>query len=210
MLLTASTKWLEVISVERWTFAVNYAVYIWNHTPREDLNFQCPEELFSGMKFQSKDKIRSIINNFHPFGCPVYVLDSRIQDGKKPPCWDPSSSTGVFLGHSSQHSTSVLLILNPTTDRISPQYHCLFDDNFQTISSSLESDKIAFWDEVHKVTTKDEFLVDFKFPDFQSASKTSQDALFTENFHSLTTSQTLPKTSVTSPTIKISESTTFH
>jgi hypothetical protein len=149
--------------------------------------------------------MRHILKNFHPFGCPVYVLDSRIQDGKKPPRWDPRSRTGVFLGHSSQHSTSVSLILNPSTDRISPQYHCLFDDNFHTISSDLESDKIAFWDDVHKTDNQPDPSVDFKFPDFLSTSQTSND-VFTDNFNSSTTSRSLSKSSGTPPTLEISES----
>ena len=39
MLLNASTHWDGEIDTELWTFAVNYAVHCWNHTPRKDLNF---------------------------------------------------------------------------------------------------------------------------------------------------------------------------
>jgi hypothetical protein len=39
---------------------------------------------------------------------------------------------GVYLGHSAQHASSVALILNPKTGFVSPQFHCVFDDQFDS------------------------------------------------------------------------------
>ncbi len=39
---------------------------------------------------------------------------------------------GVYLGHSSQHSPTVSLILNPQTGLVSPQFHCVYDENFDS------------------------------------------------------------------------------
>ena len=58
-----------------------------------------------------------------------------MQDGKKLPKWKPPSRQGKFLGLSKEHATSVGLILNPTTKRISPQFHLLYDDFFSTVQS---------------------------------------------------------------------------
>ena len=46
------------------------------------------------------------------FGCPTYVLDPRLQDGKKIPKWEAQARTGMFLGFSDVHSSTVGLVLN--------------------------------------------------------------------------------------------------
>ena len=37
------------------------------------------------------------------------------------------------MGHSQFHSGNVALTWNPTTGRVSPQYHVVFDDGFTTV-----------------------------------------------------------------------------
>ena len=149
-LLHASTKWPTVISTELWTFAVNYAVHQWNHTPLEDLTWFTPEEVFTGVQDEHASYKNNAMSSFHPFGCPVYVLQTELQKGESIPKWDPRVRTGIFLGHSRQHARNVNLILNPHTDIISCQYHCYFDDNFHTIPPDTKSDKIAVWKGIEK------------------------------------------------------------
>eukprot|EP00957_Ditylum_brightwellii_P138950 10591131-Ditylum_brightwellii.AAC.1 len=36
----------------------------------------------------------------HVWGCPTYVLDPKLQDGKKLPEWSPQKRGGQFLGWS--------------------------------------------------------------------------------------------------------------
>ncbi len=54
---------------------------------------------------------------------------------------------GQFLGFSHQHSSTVALVRNLHTGYISPQYHVVFDDKFETIfhtgKSTEELDKIC-------------------------------------------------------------------
>jgi hypothetical protein len=69
----------------------------------------------------------------HVWGCPVYVLDPRLQDGKKIPKWDPRVRRGQFLGFSTQHSSTIGLVLNHRTGSVTPQYHCVYDDLFTTV-----------------------------------------------------------------------------
>ena len=39
-----------------------------------------------------KGKIdNDVLRNTHVWGCPTYILDSKIYDGKKLPCWQPKS-----------------------------------------------------------------------------------------------------------------------
>ena len=75
------------------------------------------------------------IKYFHIWGCSVYVLDSRLQDGHdKLPKWEPRAWARIYLGHSTVHANSVALVLNPKTGHVSPQFHCVFDNHFTTVS----------------------------------------------------------------------------
>jgi hypothetical protein len=65
----------------------------------------------------------------------VYVLDASLQDGKKIPKWNPRAHLGLFLGFSDLHSSLMLLVLNVDTEHISPQFHVIFDDKFETVTS---------------------------------------------------------------------------
>eukprot|EP00804_Cyclotella_cryptica_P027568 CCRYP_007519-RC/>CCRYP_007519-RC protein AED:0.41 eAED:0.03 QI:0/-1/0/1/-1/1/1/0/395 len=110
---------------------MNYAVWAYNKLPQHGAGLS-PEELFSGIKCP-----QSHLPHAHVFGCPVYVLDPHLQDGKKIPKWECRARQGIFVGFSPHHSTSVPLILNPRTQHISPQFHVIFDDAFTTVPSLI-------------------------------------------------------------------------
>ncbi len=76
------------------------------------------------------------INRAHVFGCPVYVLDAALQDGHKIPKWPPRARLGIFLGFSTLHSLLVPLVMSVVTGKISPQFHVIFDDKFETLVSA--------------------------------------------------------------------------
>ena len=69
------------------------------------------------------------------FGCPTYVLDPKLQNGKKIPKWKPRACLGQFLGFSEEHSTTVSLVRNIRTDNISAQFHVVHDQRFETVPS---------------------------------------------------------------------------
>ena len=87
------------------------------------------------MKFSKVSGYKTCISDFHTFGCPVYVLDARLQSvgGAGPPKWDPRYRLGIYVGHSPSHAGSVALVLNPESGLISPQFHVVFDNNFTTV-----------------------------------------------------------------------------
>jgi hypothetical protein len=60
-------------------------------------------------------------------------------EGSKISKWDPRSRQGKFVGYSKEHASNAGLILNPTTGFISPQYHVLYDDEFQTVPGCDEN-----------------------------------------------------------------------
>ena len=75
------------------------------------------------------------LSNFHTFGCPVYILDARLQSvgGVGPPRCDPRAYLGICLGHYTSHAGSVELVMNPKSGLVSPQFHLVFDDIFETV-----------------------------------------------------------------------------
>ena len=142
LLLHASLRWKSGIDSSLWPMAVHYAVYLYNHTPNS--NGIAPADLYTGVQVE-----RHKLKNIHTWGCPVYVLDPKLQQGKKLPRWEPRSRRGIFVGFSPNHSSDVPLVLNLKTGHISPQYHVVFDDTFSTVPS-LADDEVppTFWNEL--------------------------------------------------------------
>jgi len=92
----------------------------------------------------------------HVFGCPVYVLDPKLQDGKKLPKWSPRCQCGQFLGPSPNHSSTIGHILNLRTGHVSPQYHVVYDDQFSTVSNADSGN--YFDDDVILMTVWDQLV----------------------------------------------------
>ena len=156
MMLHSSLRWKQGVDSSLWPMAVDYAVHIYNHLPGS--NGQCPADLFTGALIP-----RHQLKNIHVWGCPVYVLDPKLQQGKKLPRWEPRSRQGVFVGYSPVHSSDVPLVLNLQSGSISPQYHVVFDDSFSTVQSLSPSEEPpTFWNEIgieehlHRVTLDDD------------------------------------------------------
>jgi hypothetical protein len=73
------------------------------------------------------------IQKQHHFECPTYALKKELQDHKKIRKWSDRTRVGINLGYSSRHALNVSLVLNLQTGLVSPQYHCQYDDLFETI-----------------------------------------------------------------------------
>jgi hypothetical protein len=71
----------------------------------------------------------------HPLFCPVYVLDRRMQEGTSPPKWTKRTTQKVYAAHLHHYSKSVPMIWYPKTKLVSPQFHVMFDDNFDTVQA---------------------------------------------------------------------------
>jgi hypothetical protein len=83
-------------------------------------------EIFTGTKVQPK------VSQDHPFGCPVYALDGRLQNRQKIDKWDPRARLGIYLGNSPMHAKTCGLILSLRTGLVSPQFHIEYDNLFET------------------------------------------------------------------------------
>ena len=131
MLLHSIIMWPDQADLALWPFALEHAVYLWNNIPRMDSKL-APIEVFSGQKLPSYDHLQRL----HVWGCPIYVLDPKLQDGKKIPKWHPRSRRGQFLGFSREHSSTVGLALNIATGHVSPQFHVVYDDLFTSVPNA--------------------------------------------------------------------------
>jgi hypothetical protein len=100
MLLHQILHWPDQARLDLWPFALEHAVYLGNHLPRKD-TLIAPVELFMGATLTDYHHI----SRARIWGCPVYVLDPKLQDGKKIPKWDPRSRRGMVVGMSQSHSS---------------------------------------------------------------------------------------------------------
>ena len=139
MLLHAKRYWPEYISTMFWPFALLAAADRLNRFDLDE-NGVSPKEKYTDTK------IAHNLRDEHTWGCPVFVLDHRLQGGKGGlPKWNPQARVGINLGRTKSHAGNVHLILNPRTGHVSPQYHVIFDDDFTTVPY-LRSGKVPpFW-----------------------------------------------------------------
>eukprot|EP00804_Cyclotella_cryptica_P031100 CCRYP_011717-RC/>CCRYP_011717-RC protein AED:0.72 eAED:0.31 QI:0/-1/0/1/-1/0/1/0/345 len=131
-----SLHWSErgVDDLALWGFAVKHAAWLYNRIPNSTSGLT-PLELLTKTQADHRDLLWS-----HVWGCPVFVLDPKLQDGKKIPKWNRRSRLGQFLGFSDEHSSLVANVRNLSTGFVSPQFHVVFDDLFQTVFSSGNDD----------------------------------------------------------------------
>ena len=130
MMLHVALRWPQVSGPELWPMALSHAAHLYNHTPKAALGNLSPMEIFTGSKSD-----HSQLLNAHTWGCPVYVLDPRLKDGKKIPKWEPRSRRGQYMGASPLHASTVGLIRNLQTGSITPQFHAVYDNFFETVHS---------------------------------------------------------------------------
>lgn len=152
-LLHASTHWPSTVLIKYWPQAIDYAVWVFNRMPSISTGTS-PLEIWTQTRSTSNELRRA-----HVFGCPIYVLDRNLQDGKAVPKWTPRAGLGMFLGFSPLHSSLVPLVLNLTTGKISPQYHVIFDDRFETVPSHPTLDKVSLtWRTLLRLYERDCYL----------------------------------------------------
>ncbi|KAL7565945.1 hypothetical protein ACA910_008403 [Epithemia clementina (nom. ined.)] len=126
-LVYALHKWPRMISIHLWPYAMRTANEVHNSTPTIK-GQQSPLEIFGQVEILPK------LRHFHPFGCPIYVLDNALQAHKGVDKWKARARLGFYLGPSPNHSRSVHLVLNPRTAHVSPQFHVRHDDFFETVT----------------------------------------------------------------------------
>ena len=156
MMLHVALRWPGCAEKDLWPMALSHAIHLWNHTPKMESGIS-PVEIFTRTKSDCQ-----ALRNSHPWGCPVYVLAPKLKDGQKIPKWDPRSKRGQYMGASPMHASTVGLVRNLQTGSMTPQFHMVCDDFFET-AHSTDSDEPTEWPDL-LVTSR--FRSDFDSEDF--------------------------------------------
>ena len=127
MMLHAALRWPGMAEQSLWPMALSHAAYLYNITPKSETGMS-PQEIFARTKGDHHQ-----LQHAHPWGCPVYVLKPKLKDGQKIPKWEPRSKRGQYMGASPMHASTVGLVRNLQTGTITPQFHCVYDDFFETV-----------------------------------------------------------------------------
>jgi hypothetical protein len=73
------------------------------------------------------------MRHLQAFGCPVFALENDLAAGNSIPHWSPCARLCVNQGPSPLHARNIYLVLNLHTGCVSPQYHCRFENFFETV-----------------------------------------------------------------------------
>ena len=112
-----------------------------------DLKGRTLESILHGVE------VRDIpVKYYHTLFCPIYDLDTHLQSAggscAGPTRWETFSRIWEYIGNSPFHASSVSLVWNSTTYRVSPQYHIVFGDDFSTVPY-MESGKLPpNWEDI--------------------------------------------------------------
>ena len=84
-------------------------------------------------KFLNTKNLPFSVQDYYTFGCPVYILGSKLKSKTiGPHKWEILSCID-YLGNSLMHPAPVALVFDPETGHVSPQYHH-FNDTFSSVS----------------------------------------------------------------------------
>jgi hypothetical protein len=143
-LLHASHCWPAAVNASLWPATLKNYVNLRNALPTKYIPEQRVKRRIIRAQYHSSplSKLSGIevepnLDHFHPFGSPVYVLHNSLQSQQSHNKWTDRSRVGIFLSHSPEHASSVPLVLNTQTGLVSPQFHCIYDDAFDTLSVML-------------------------------------------------------------------------
>jgi GAG-pre-integrase domain len=128
-LLHAKTRWPDAVNSFLWPYAVRKGAVDFN-TIKKKTETLSPLEKFSNVKVQFQPR------HHHTFGCPMYVLDTRLQSGSKVDKWESRSRMTINLGTSMNHAANVGLALSLMTGLVSPVFHAKYDDQFETVAQA--------------------------------------------------------------------------
>jgi hypothetical protein len=134
----ASLHWTDrgLDDISLWPFAVKHAVWLYNRVPNRisDLTLL---ELLTKSKADHQDLLRC-----HVWGCLAIVLEPQLQNDQKLPKWNRRARVGQFLGFLDKHSSLVANVGHLSTGYMSPQFHVVFDDLFETVIRNGDNDAV--------------------------------------------------------------------
>jgi hypothetical protein len=90
MILHPSMHWKDGIDASLCQKALRYVTHMYNNNPKNGVSQM---DIFT-----ASTVTRHRLMVIHVFGCPVYILDPKVQQGQKLPCWQQRSHQGIFMG----------------------------------------------------------------------------------------------------------------
>ena len=132
MLIEVNRRWHLKAAAVLWPYTIKMASDVLNNTPNVRSKMRrTPMQTFSNTEVQPNQK------HWAPFGCPAFVLDRKLQEGKRISKWEYRARIGIYLGRSPAYGRNVSLILNRETGHVSPQFHIRLDPTYKSIDSSI-------------------------------------------------------------------------
>lgn len=122
----------QMISTQQgllWTYALIYMVHV-DYTVPTLQNGISLLKLFSGIQ------VVSCMQDQCTFTCPVFALQNSLAVGNSIPGWSLQAQLALNLDPSPVHVQNLYLVLNLVTGLVSPQYHCHYNDFFETTHHS--------------------------------------------------------------------------
>ena len=99
------------------------------------------------------------MGRFHVWGCPTYTLEARLHNtGLNIPKWDPIIIREDNVGFSLNHSTLLAFVIILKTKYISPYYHVMVDEKFDSVHSNTQKN-VESWRNLF-TSSKDKLWVD--------------------------------------------------
>ena len=92
--------------------------------------------------FTKTESVHCDLLKFHVCGCPVFVLEPKLQNDQNLPKWNRQARIVQFLGFSNGHSSLVANVCNLTTGNILPPFHLVFDELFETVICTIYDDNV--------------------------------------------------------------------
>ena len=129
MMVHATMQWPECHNNKLCPLALKHAAQLHKATPNTILHLS-PEEIWNWTR-----STHSTLTNDHTWGCSVYMLHLQLQDGEELSKWKLRAQRGQYVGRSPNHASSVALVRHLWTNNLSPQFHIVFDNQFQTVYS---------------------------------------------------------------------------
>jgi hypothetical protein len=84
-----------------------------------------------------------------------------MQEGTSPPKWTKRTTQKFYVGHLHHYSKSVSMVWDPKTKLVLPQFHVMFDDNFDTVQAPdpniKQADTMDRLFKTHRYTYDDPF-----------------------------------------------------
>ena len=106
MIIHAALRWPDFSEEILWPMDIDHAVHLHNYTHHISSGMS-PEEIWTRYKSSHGE-----LKNVHPWGCPAYVLETRLQDGKKFPKWMIRSRRAQYLRASPLYANTMGLVRN--------------------------------------------------------------------------------------------------